>query len=192
MTVSASTKTFENNWRTADPISVKLAQYVYHLNMFHLLKTEGVNQMKGNRGQFQINKKCQEFIKCCKAGNFLLSLIYLQQIYILGMLEKRGEGLYFPCAGVPLPNEPVSQYKCVNLPKTDDDDRTHENDSNALDIWSMLLSGQVPHRTNPNQLFWNGLFQKKEPNRVGGLMTYFFEKTPGIVLVFLCTPGNFR
>ena len=109
------------------------------------------------------------------------------------MLEKRGEGLYFPCPGVPLPNEPVSQYKCVNLPKTDDDDdRTHENDSNALDIWSMLLSGQVPHRTNPNQLFWNGLFQKKEPNRVGGLMTYFFEKTPGIVLVFLCTPGNFR
>ena len=108
------------------------------------------------------------------------------------MLEKRGEGLYFPCAGVPLPNEPVSQYKCVNLPKTDDDDRTNENDSNALDIWSMPLSGQVPHRTNPSQLFWNGLFQKKEPNREGGLMTYFFEKTPGIVFVFLCTPGNFR
>ena len=46
-----------------------------------------------------------------------------------------------------------------------------------LDIWSMLLSRQVRHRTNLNQLFWNGLFQKKKPNRGvegGGLRTYFF------------------
>ena len=82
------------------------------------------------------------------------------------MLEKRG-GLYFPCAAAPLPSEPVPQYKCVNLPKTADNDRTHENNSNALDIWLILLSGQVPHRTNSSQLFWNGLFQKKEPNREG-------------------------
>ena len=32
-----------------DPISVKLTQYVYHLNTFHLLKTEGVNRTKGDR-----------------------------------------------------------------------------------------------------------------------------------------------
>ena len=37
-------------------MSVKLAQYVYHFNTFHLLKTEGVNQTKGNRGHIQ-NKK---------------------------------------------------------------------------------------------------------------------------------------
>ena len=30
-----------------------------------------------------------------------------------------------------------------------------------LDIRSMLLSGQVPHRTNSSQLLWIGLFQKK-------------------------------
>ena len=35
-----------------------------------------------------------------------------------------------------------------------------------LHIWSMLLSAQVPHRTNLCQLFWNVLFQKKKPNRV--------------------------
>ena len=54
-------------------------------------------------------------------------------------------GLYFPCGGAPLPNNPVSQYRCVNLPKTGDNYRTHENDANALlDIWPMLLSEQVP------------------------------------------------
>ena len=39
-----------------------------------------------------------------------------------------------------------------------------------LDIRSMLLSGQVPYRTNSSQLFWNGLFQKKKQ---GGLRTFF-------------------
>ena len=28
--------------------------------------------------------------------------------------------------GVLLPSEPVSQYRCLNLPKTDDDDRNIE------------------------------------------------------------------
>ena len=35
-------------------------------------------------------------------------------------------------------SKPVSLYICVKLPKTDDNDRT-------LDIWSLLLSRQVPH-----------------------------------------------
>ena len=39
------------------------------------------------------------------------------------MQEKRG--------GAPLHNEPASQYRCKNLPKTDDNDRTHENDANT-------------------------------------------------------------
>ena len=45
MTVSIGKKTFENlkleNYRS--DISLKPASYVYHLNIFHLLKTEGVN-----------------------------------------------------------------------------------------------------------------------------------------------------
>ena len=50
-----------------------------------------------------------------------------------------------------------------------------------LDLRSMLLSGQVPYRTNSSQLFWNVLFQKKKQ---GGLRTYLFEKNPGIFLLF--------
>ena len=34
--------------------------------------------------------------------------------------------------GAPLPNESVSQYRCVNLSKADNDDRKYENDANAL------------------------------------------------------------
>ena len=46
MTVAAGKKTFESlkleNYRS--DISLKLARYVYLLNTFHLLKTEGVNR----------------------------------------------------------------------------------------------------------------------------------------------------
>ena len=46
------------------------------------------------------------------------------------------------------PSEPVSQYRCMNLPKTDDNNRTDKNDATThLDIWPMLLSGQMPHTT---------------------------------------------
>ena len=58
--------------------------------------------------------------------------------------EKRGA--LSPMQGVLLRNEPVLQHRFMNLPKTDDNDRTHKNDPNIhLDIWSMLLCGQVPH-----------------------------------------------
>ena len=98
-------------------------------------------------------------------------------------------GIYFPCKSATLPNESVSQehMKMMQMP--------------YFNIWSMLLSGQVPHRTNSSQLFWNRLFQKKKPSRVcvcvlgqggGGLGRTFFEKNPGIVLVFSVPPGNFR
>ena len=96
-------------------------------------------------------------------------------------------GIYFPCKSATLPNESVSQehMKMIQMP--------------YLHIWSMFLSGQVPHRVISSQLFWNGLFQKKKPNRVcvcweggGGLGRTFFRKTPGIVLVFSVPPGNFR
>ena len=61
-----------------------------------------------------------------------------------------------------------------------------------LDIWSMLLSGQVPHRTNSSQLFWNGLFQKKNSTGERGVQNIPFWKKPWSVLVFLCTPGSFK
>ena len=65
---------------------------------------------------------------------------------VLGMLEKRRG--FTSHAGMLFASEPVSQCRCLNLPKTDDNDRTHIEIIQApyLDIWSMLLSGQVPHR----------------------------------------------
>ena len=111
--------------------------------------------------------------------DFLLSsIIFSQQIYILEMREKRGGEGFTSHAGVLL--SPMSHYhnrdvwtflklmlmiehmKMMQMP--------------YLDIRSMLLSGQVPHRTNSSQLFWNGLFQKKEPNREGGWWHTFLKK----------------
>ena len=41
-----------------------------------------------------------------------------------------GEGGFNSHAGVLLPSELLSHYRC--LPKTDDNDRTHKNDANTL------------------------------------------------------------
>ena len=75
-----------------------------------------------------------------------------------------------------------------------------------LHIWSMLLSGQVPHRINSSQLFWNRLFQKKKPSRVcacvcvgagrggeeGGLGRTLFWKIPWNCFGFFCTSWKFQ
>ena len=121
---------------------------------------------------------------------------YIYSKYIYWDCGKR-RGLYFPCRGSPLPNEPVWQYRCVNLPKTDGNNRIHENDANALS-WhkvneSSLLSGQsaLTYRTNSSQLFWNGLFQKKQKNR-GVWRHSFLKKNPGIFFVLFCNPGNLK
>ena len=54
------------------------------------------------------------------------------------MRKKRMGWALFPNMPVLLsPNELISQYKCVNLPKTDDNNWTHENDANALS-WYMV------------------------------------------------------
>ena len=57
------------------------------------------------------------------------------------------EGPYPPCRG-----DHQCHNKCMNLPKTktDDNDRAHIKMMAipCLDILSMLLSGQVPHRSN--------------------------------------------
>ena len=67
--------------------------------------------------------------------------------------KRRG---FTPHTELPLLSEPVSQYRCMDLPKTDGNDRTHKKiQIPYLDIWPMLLSGQVPHRSNSIHLFWN-------------------------------------
>ena len=53
------------------------------------------------------------------------------------MEEEEGVDFTSWYAGAPLRNEVISQYKCVNLPKTDDNNWTHENDANALS-WYMV------------------------------------------------------
>ena len=70
---------------------------------------------------------------------------------------KKRKG-FTPHAGVLFPSEPVSQYRCMNLPKTDDNDRTHKKiQIPYLDIWSMLLSGQVPHIIGAIQVTYFGI-----------------------------------
>ena len=50
---------------------------------------------------------------------YIYIYIYIY-IFIWNVVEEWG--FIFPCGGAPLPSEPVSQYRCVNLPKTDDND----------------------------------------------------------------------
>ena len=86
-------------------------------------------------------------------------------------------GLYFPYRGAPFPNEPVSQYRFVNLPKTGANDRTHENDANALSwhkvnasFWDFIGLIQVNcfgmgySRKNTNRGVWGHTFLKKPYN----------------------------
>ena len=49
---------------------------------------------------------------------------------IMGMWEKRRG--FTPHTGVLLPSKLVSKYRCMNLPKTNDNDRTHKKDANTL------------------------------------------------------------
>ena len=108
MTVCCCENIWKFNSRTTDPISTKLARYVYHLNTFHFWKL-----MVSIKGQQRAHPKksmkiCQEFIKvltlislknslqnAIRLGFFpLSSIIYLQQMY----LEWGGGGLYLQCA----------------------------------------------------------------------------------------------
>ena len=144
MTIFTGMKTFENlNSRTADPISVKLVQYMYHLNTFHLLKIDHVNQRAAQDASKNFIKTCEEFIKiltlvllktslrnAVRLGAFPLYLIiYLQQIY--WECRRRGGALLL-ILGVLLPNKLVSQYRCMILPKTDDNDTTHKKVASTL------------------------------------------------------------
>ena len=96
MTVCCCENIWKFNSRTTDPISTKLARYVYHLNTFHFWKL-----MVSIKGQQRAHPKksmkiCQEFIKvltlislknslqnAIRLGFFpLSSIIYLEQMYL--------------------------------------------------------------------------------------------------------------
>ena len=62
------------------------------------------------------------------------------------MLKKR-KG-FTPHAGALFPSEPVSQYRYMNLPETDDNDRAHIEIMETpyiLTYGQCFYSGQVPH-----------------------------------------------
>ena len=84
----------------------------------------------------------------------LSSIIHLQQIY---WEHGEEEGLYPPCRGDIL-CEPLSQYRCMNLPKTktDDNDRAHTNDDNTLS-WHIVDTSfwTSASRSNSSHLFRN-------------------------------------
>ena len=124
MTIFTGMKTFENlNSRTADPISVKLVQYMYHLNTFHLLKIDHVNQRAAQDASKNFIKTCEEFIK-------ILTLVLLKTS-LRNAVRLRGGALLL-ILGVLLPNKLVSQYRCMILPKTDDNDTTHKKVASTL------------------------------------------------------------
>ena len=78
-----------------------------------------------------------EKFKYCKS--------YLLEIDIIG---TKGTG-YCKC------QIEVCDVRCY-LPKTDDNYRTHKMmQMSYLDLWSMLLSGQVSYTSNSSHLFWN-------------------------------------
>ena len=74
------------------------------------------------------------------------------------MREKRRSFTTPPPHPVQSCSSLVSQYHdtFMNLPKTDDNDRTHKKiQIPYLHMWSLLFPGQVSHRSNSSQLFWN-------------------------------------
>ena len=57
----------------------------------------------------------------------------------------------------------------MNLPKTDDNDRTLENDANAhLGIWSMLLSWQMPPLDQFKSIALEWAIPEEKTKQVGG------------------------
>ena len=131
--------------------------------------------------------------------NFPLpSIIYLQQIYIYIYWEygRRGErGGFTSNAGVLL--SPMNRYHIKDvwtvLKLILMIEHMKIMQMLYLDIRSMLLYGQVPYRTNPSQLFWNGLFQKK--NKQGVWRHTFLKKSLELLLFFsvaLESPGEIK
>ena len=79
------------------------------------------------------------------AGDFPRLWLYIYSKYIG---NAREEGVFTSIRGCSsLPSEPVSQYSCKNFLKLMIMiEHIKKMQIPRLDIWSMLLSGQVPHR----------------------------------------------
>ena len=158
MTVSAGTKTFKNlklkNYKSdiakTCPLFTTLTPFIYW---------KLTVSIKGRAHPKKTHQKYQEFIKILTLMSFKNSFFSCLQLYIynkyIGNVGEE-EGHYSPLplmhGGMLLPSEPVQQYRCMNLPKTDKLMIMIEHIKMIqipyLDIWSMLLSGQVPHRRN--------------------------------------------
>ena len=144
------------NWRTAILISVKLVQYAFYLNTFHLLKTGSVDQTKSKKGR------------------------------------KEGR-LSVPSRNALLYKEPVSQYRCMNVP--------------MIKIEHMKMMQMAILNIKVNASFWASPLQDQfksivfewaiPQNRTrgwgrGGRLVDTYLKKHAIFLVFLCIHGNFK
>ena len=131
--------------------------------------------MMGNRTEGTSKKKKHK--KMCGIYQYLDPKYHLNDKNILYIVVRLGispictlgEGGFNSHARVLL--SLVSQYhkcSCENLPKPDDNDKHMKMiEIPYLDIWSMLLSGQVLHKTNSSQLFWKEWAVPEKTNKQG-------------------------
>ena len=118
------------NWRVAEGLSKKLPK-----------------KMPKNYQNLDILVTWKQFTKFSGWGFSLALIIHLQQIY--WECGRRG-------GGSSLVREPVPQYECsvtTFLKLMIKIEHIKLIQITCLDIWSMLLSGQVPHRTITDRLF---------------------------------------
>ena len=98
------------------------------------------------------------------------------------MWDKRGES-FTSYAGVFLsPNELVSQYRCMSLPKTNDNDRTYKNDANILSWHKVNASFWARSLQEQDNCFGMGYYRKKHTRGLN--LTYFFVKKPRLFWFF--------
>ena len=88
---------------------------MYHLKTFHLRNTEGINQTKGDR---------RHILTLISLSGFSPAFDNITANIYIGNVGEEGD--FTSHAGVLL--SPMNR----NIPKTDDNDRTHENDAHAL------------------------------------------------------------
>ena len=126
---------------------------MYHLNTFHLLKTEGVNQREGTSKKKK-KKKCQEFenfitlkqfIKCYKAVDFTPVFNNIFTANKFGTWGKR-RGFTLDAGVIISVTMDVSTFLKQKLMTIIEQIKMMA--ISYLDILSMLPSEQVPHRGN--------------------------------------------
>ena len=83
---------------------------------------------------------CLEFLqgyiqkKIPKNSAFFLKTVCPPPLFVFfwNSLMRKKRGGFSPDPGVLLSGESVTQYRCMNLPKPDENDNTFENDENTL------------------------------------------------------------